>query len=175
MFFFLFFFSNECLKCLFYSSLMCVSVFFKTVKNTHVYIHWCYLCNNKYMYITYSFLLYCVQIKIKPSWKFLIYVIIQPNICTRKKKYYLQIRKNVHLVFTKQYYCQFMLLLWSISWDIKMWFLCRHSAALAYMYAWTTSPKLQGLETCCIFLKDTLSIEDEKLFKACKSVCWSVC
>ena len=25
------------------------------------------------------------------------------------------------------------------------------------------------------FLKDTLSIEDEKLFKACKSVCWSVC
>ena len=33
-----------------------------------------------------------------------------------------------------------------------------------------TSPKLQGLETCC-FLKDTLSIEDEKLFKACKSVC----
>ena len=25
------------------------------------------------------------------------------------------------------------------------------------------------------FLKDTLSIEDEKLFKACKSVCSSVC
>ena len=25
------------------------------------------------------------------------------------------------------------------------------------------------------FLKDTLSIEDEKLFKACKSVCLSVC
>ena len=26
-----------------------------------------------------------------------------------------------------------------------------------------------------LFLKDTLSIEDEKLFKACKSVCSSVC
>ena len=25
------------------------------------------------------------------------------------------------------------------------------------------------------FLKDTLSIEDEKLFKACKSICSSVC
>ena len=38
-----------------------------------------------------------------------------------------------------------------------------------------TSPKVQGLETCCFFLKDTLSIEDEKLFKACKSACSSVC
>ena len=37
-------------------------------------------------------------------------------------------------------------------------FLCRHSAAWAYVYAWVTSPpKLQGPEKCWFVLKDSLS------------------
>ena len=41
-------------------------------------------------------------------------------------------------------------------------------------YVMTSPPKLQGPETCC-FCKDTLSIEDEKVFKAYISVYSSVC
>ena len=59
--------------------------------------------------------------------------------------------------------------LFYVSWLVCLLTLCCHSEALASV--WTSPPKLQGLEICCFFLKDALSIEDEKLFKACKSVC----
>ena len=49
-------------------------------------------------------------------------------------------------------------ILWSVdfyvSWLVSQLTLCHHSAAWAYASAsaWTTSsPKLQGLETCCLF------------------------
>ena len=57
------------------------------------------------------------------------------------------------------------------------WFLCRHSAA----WASTSVPCEQLLQNykaqrhTVFFFKDILTIEDEKLFKACKSVCSSVC
>ena len=40
-----------------------------------------------------------------------------------------------------------------VSWLVSQLTYCRHSAAWAYAYAWTTSsPKLQVLETCSFFL-----------------------
>ena len=50
-------------------------------------------------------------------------------------------------------------------------FLCRHSAAWVNNFSSKTTRPRDVL----FFLKDTLSIEDENLFKACKSVCSSVC
>ena len=39
-----------------------------------------------------------------------------------------------------------------VSWLVSQLTLCHHSAAWASASAWTTSsPKLQGLETCCFF------------------------
>ena len=47
----------------------------------------------------------------------------------------------------------FFTVVFYVSWLVSQLALCRHSAAWAYASAWTTSPKLQGLETCCFFKK----------------------
>ena len=50
-------------------------------------------------------------------------------------------------------------------------FLCHHvRVRVNNFFSKTTRPR-----DMLFFLKDTLSIEDEKVFKACKSVCSSVC
>ena len=48
--------------------------------------------------------------------------------------------------------------------------LCGVGVRVNNFFSKTTRPR-----DMLFFLKDTLSIEDEKLFKACKSVCSSVC
>ena len=48
--------------------------------------------------------------------------------------------------------------------------LCGVRVRVNNFFSKTTRPR-----DMLFFLKDTLSIEDEKLFKACKSVCSSVC
>ena len=48
--------------------------------------------------------------------------------------------------------------------------LCGVGVRVNNFFSKTTRPR-----DMLVFLKDTLSIEDEKLFKACKSVCSSVC
>ena len=48
--------------------------------------------------------------------------------------------------------------------------LCGVGVGVKNFFSKTTRPR-----DMLFFLKDTLSIEDEKLFKACKSVCLSVC
>ena len=48
--------------------------------------------------------------------------------------------------------------------------LCGVGVRVINFFSKTTRPR-----DMLFFLKDTLSIEDEKLFKACKSVCSSVC
>ena len=53
---------------------------------------------------------------------------------------------------------------------IFMLSLCGVGVRVNNFFSKTTRPR-----DMLFFLKDTLSIEDEKLFKACKSVCSSVC
>ena len=53
-------------------------------------------------------------------------------------------------------------------------FLCRHSVAWVYAFARTTSPPKLQYQRHAVFLKDTLTIEDEKLFRPCRSVHSSV-
>ena len=67
----------------------------------------------------------------------------------------------VYSVFLCQLTCQ--------SADI-MSSLCGVGVRVNNFFSKTTRPR-----DMLFFLKDTLSIEDEKLFKACKSVCSSVC
>ena len=66
---------------------------------------------------------------------------------------------------------QLKMLFWSadLSADI-MSSLCGVGVRVNNFFSKTTRPR-----DMLFFLKDTLSIEDEKLFKACKSVCSSVC
>ena len=77
------------------------------------------------------------------------------------------------LIFRKRTFCnkQFLCQLTCQSADI-MSSLCGVGVRVRVnnFFSKTTRPR-----DMLFFLKDTLSIEDEKLFKACKSVCSSVC
>ena len=54
-------------------------------------------------------------------------------------------------------------------------FLCQLTCVRVRVRVNNFSSKTTRPRDVLFFLKDTLSIEDEKLFKACKSVCSSVC
>ena len=77
--------------------------------------------------------------------------------------YYVHPTGDVHIIFLCQLTCQ--------SADI-MSSLCGVGVRVRVnnFFSKTIRPR-----DMLFFLKDTLSIEDEKLFKACKSVCLSVC